>query len=108
MSYTNATVVIKASEQSLAQQDFPDSFTSGFYEDVEPTNPYIATFFVCSGLWSDDDLSKVTNDVQWQRKVYFGDAQGILASLGLKPVEVLSEQVLEQAPEQSVQPNQPA
>ena len=100
MSYTNATVIILAADQTAAQEDFPGSFNSGFYADVEGADPFTATHFVCSGLWTDPDLSKVTNDVLWSRKVYFGDVQGILDSLNLKPVE----QVPEQPAEEPVQP----
>ena len=88
MAYTNATVIIAAADQSAAQVDFPGSFTSGFYEAVEGADPTVATNYVCSGLWTDEDLSKVVNDVTWSRKVYFGDVQAILDSLNLKPAEV--------------------
>ena len=112
MSYTNATVIIKAVDQASAQEDFPGSFNSGFYEAIEGAegtegtgvaDPFVATHFVCSGLWTDSDLSKVTNDVLWPRKVYFGDVQGILDSLNLKPVEQVTEQPAEE-PVQQVQP----
>ena len=85
--YTQATVIIAAADQSAAQVDFPGSFTSGFYEATEGADPTIATSYVCSGLWTDSDLSKVVNDVTWPRKVYFGDVQAILDSLNLKAVE---------------------
>lgn len=88
MSYTQATVIIAAADQAAAQADFPGSFNSGFYEAVENADPTVATNYVCSGLWTDDDLSKVVNDVTWPRKVYFGDVQSVLDSLNLKPVEV--------------------
>lgn len=100
MSYTNATVIILAADQAAAQVDFPGSFNSGFYEATEGADPTVATYYVCAGLWTDSDLSKVTNDVLWPRKVYFGDVQGILDSLNLKPVE----QVPEQPTEEPVQP----
>lgn len=87
MSYTNATVIIAAADQAAAQVDFPGSFNSGFYEAVEGADPTVATNYVCSGLWTDSDLSKVVNDVTWPRRVYFGDVGGVLAELNLKPVE---------------------
>ena len=87
MAYTNATVIIAAADQSAAQVDFPGSFTSGFYEAVEGADPTVATHYVCSGLWTDSDLSKVVNDVAWPRRVYFGDVQATLDLLNLKPVE---------------------
>ena len=87
MSYTQATVIIAAADQAAAQVDFPGSFTSGFYESVEGADPTVATNYVCSGLWADEDLSKVVNDVAWPRKVYFGDVQATLDLLNLKPVE---------------------
>ena len=93
MSYTQATVIIAAADQAAAQVDFPGSFNSGFYEATEGADPTIATNYVCSGLWTDSDLSKVVNDVTWPRKVYFGDVQQVLASLNLKPVQVLAEPV---------------
>ena len=86
MSYTNATVIIAAADQSAAQVDFPGSFNSGFYEAVEGADPTVATNYVCSGLWTDEDLSRVVNDVVWPRKVYFGDVQAALATLNLLPV----------------------
>ena len=103
MSYTNATVIILAADQASAQEDFPGSFNSGFYEALEGADPFVATHFVCSGLWTDSDLSKVTNDVLWSRKVYFGDVQGILDSLNLKPVEQVVEEAQEVPVEQPVE-----
>lgn len=88
MSYTNATVIIAAADQAAAQVDFPGSFTSGFYVADEGADPTVATNYVCAGLWTDEDLSKVVNDVTWSRKVYFGDVQATLDLLNLKPVEV--------------------
>ena len=104
MSYTNATVIIAVEYQADAQKDFPGSFSSAFYTANQGANPFVATHFVCSGIWTDSDLSKVTNDVLWPRKVYFGDVQGILDSLNLKPVEQVPEQVPEQPAEEPVQP----
>lgn len=95
MSYTNATVIIAAAGQSAAQVDFPGSFNSGFYEATEGADPTVATNYVCAGLWTDEDLSKVVNDVTWPRKVYFGDVQATLDSLNLKPVEVPVEQTVD-------------
>lgn len=86
MAYTNSTVIIAAVDQEAAQVGFPGSFTSGFYQADEGADPTIATNYVCSGLWSDEDLSRVVNDVTWQRKVYFGDVQSALDSLNLKAV----------------------
>ena len=80
MAYTNATVIVAAACQAAAQADFPGSFVSAF------TDANGATHYVCSGLWSDPDLSKVVNDVTWPRRVYFGDVQAVLESLGLVPV----------------------
>ena len=87
MSYTQATVIIAAADQSAAQVDFPGSFTSSFYEATEGADPTVATNYVCSGLWTDEDLSKVVNDVIWPHRVYFGDVQATLDLLNLKPVE---------------------
>ena len=87
MAYTNATVIIAAADQSAAQVNFPGSFTSGFYETTEGADPTVATNYVCSGLWTDSDLSKVVNDVTWPHKVYFGDVQATLDLLNLKAVE---------------------
>ena len=88
MSYTQATVIIAAADQAAAQVDFPGSFNSGFYEATEGADPTVATNYVCSGLWTDSDLSKVVNDVTWPRRVYFGGVQTVLLALNLKPVEV--------------------
>ena len=95
MAYTNATVIIAAADQAAAQVDFPGSFNSGFYEATEGADPTIATNYVCAGLWTDEDLSKVVNDVTWPRKVYFGDVQSVLDSLNLRPVEVPVEQTVD-------------
>ena len=84
--YTQATVIIAAADQAAAQVDFPGSFTSGFYEATEGADPTVATNYVCSGLWTDEDLSKVVNDVTWPRKVYFGEPQTVFASLGVTAV----------------------
>ena len=82
MEYTNATVIIAAADQSAAQADFPGSFTSGF------SDPGGAVFYVCSGLWADEDLTRITDgSVAWPSQVYYDDVQEVLASLGLKPIE---------------------
>ena len=82
MSYTNATVIIAAADQSAAQADFPGSFVSGF------SDPPGATFYVCSGLWRDDDLARITDgSVAWPSQVYFDDAFAVLNTLNLTPVQ---------------------
>lgn len=82
MAYTNATIIITAAEQAAAQADFPGSFVSGF------ADPFGVVFYVCSGLWSDDDLARITDgSVAWPSQVYHDDVQEVLASLGLKPIE---------------------
>ena len=86
MSYTNATVIIAATDKEAAQVDFPGSFVSGLYVATDSADSTVATNYICSGLWSDSDLSKVVNDVFWPRKVYFGDVQTVLAALNLLPI----------------------
>ena len=86
--YTQATVIIAAADQAAAQVDFPGSFNSGFYVADEGADPTIATNYVCAGLWTDEDLSKVVNDVIWPRKVYFGDVQTVLTTLNLLPITI--------------------
>ena len=82
MTYTNATVIIAAADQSAAQADFPGSFVSGF------ADPSGAVFYVCSGLWADDDLARITDgSVAWPSQVYYDEVQEVFASLGLKPIE---------------------
>lgn len=82
MGYTQATVIISAADQSAAQADFPGSFTSGFVDLAD------AVFYVCSGLWADDDLDMIVNTVTWSHVVKFGmDAYAVLAEMNLKPVE---------------------
>ena len=82
MDYTQATVIIAAADQSAAQADFPGSFTSGF------ADPSGAVFYVCSGLWADDDLARITDgSVTWPSQVYHDEVGAVLASLNLKPVE---------------------
>ena len=85
MSYTNATVIIAATDKEAAQVDFPGSFVSGLYVAAESADSTVATNYVCSGFWTDSDLSKVVNDVSWPRKVYFGDVQTALTTLNLLP-----------------------
>ena len=86
MSYTNATVIIAATDKEAAQVDFPGSFVSGLYVAAASADSTVATNYVCSGLWADEDLSKVVNDVTWPRKVYFGDVQTALTTLNLLPI----------------------
>ena len=82
MSYTNATVIIAAADQSAAQADFPGSFVSGFADTSG------AVFYVCSGLWSDDDLARITDgSVAWPSQVYQDDVGDVLARLGLKRID---------------------
>lgn len=81
MSYTNATVIIAAADQPAAQADFPGSFTSGF------ADPSGAVFCVCSGLWADDDLARITDGpVVWPSQVYYEEVGAVLAQLELTPV----------------------
>ena len=81
MSYTSATVIIAAADQSAAQADFPGSFTSGF------SDPDGAVFYVCSGLWADDDLTRITDgSVAWPSQVYQDEVGAVLARLGLNPI----------------------
>jgi len=91
MTYTNATVIIAASDKEAAQADFPESFVSGLYVATENADSTVATNYVCSGLWTDSDLSKVVNDVSWPRKVYFGDVQVVLTTLNLLPITIPME-----------------
>ena len=82
MSYTSATVIIAAADQSAAQADFPGSFVSGF------TDPAGAAFYVCSGLWSDDDLARITDGlVVWPSQVYQDEVGAVLARLELKRID---------------------
>ena len=89
MYYTNATVIIAAADQSAAQADFPGSFTSGF------ADPSGAVFYVCSGLWADDDLARITDDdlaritdgpVAWPSQVYHDEVGAVLERLGLNSI----------------------
>ena len=81
MSYTNATVIIAAADQSAAQADFPGSFVSGF-ADLSG-----AVFYVCSGLWADDDLARITDgSVVWPSQVYYEEVGAVLAQLELNPI----------------------
>ena len=81
MDYTNATVIIAADDQSAAQADFPGSFVSGF------TDATGAVFYVCSGLWADDDLARITDgSVAWPGQVYHDEVGVVLAQLELNPI----------------------
>ena len=84
MDYTNATVIIAADDQAAAQADFPDSFVSGF------ADPSGAVFYVCSGLWADDDLARITDgSVAWPGQVYLDEVGEILSQLELTPTAAL-------------------
>jgi hypothetical protein len=85
MSSTFATVIIQAADQAAAQEDFPGSFTAGYTNN--PDEPTIATNYVSSGYFFDEELDKIVNDVTWPRVVRFGDAQQALIAMGLVPVE---------------------
>ena len=81
MAYTNAAVIIDAADQSAAQADFPGSFTTGF------ADPSGAVFYVCSGLWADADLARITDgSVVWPSQVYHDDVGAVLEQLGLNPI----------------------
>ena len=82
MAYTSATVIIAAADQSAAQADFPGSFVSGF------TDPAGAAFYVCSGLWYDDDLARITDgSVAWPSRVYYGEVAAVLEGRLLKRID---------------------
>ena len=81
MVYTSATVIIAADDQTAAQADFPGSFVSGF------ADPSGAVFYVCSGLWADDDLARITDgSVAWPSQVYHDEVGAVLERLGLNPI----------------------
>ena len=80
MTYTNATVIIAADDQTAAQADFPGSFVSGF------ADPAGAVFYVCSGLWADEDLARITDgSVAWPSQVYHDEVGAVLERLELTP-----------------------
>ena len=82
MACTSATVIIAAADQSAAQADFPGSFASGFADATG------AVFYVCSGLWADEDLARITDgSVAWPSQVYHDDVGEILAQLGLRRID---------------------
>ena len=85
---TFATVVIAAADQTAAQADLPGHFTAGYSETGEAP----ATAYVDSGYWFSSEMDFIVNEKSWPKKVYFGDAQATLDSLGLKLVaEPVSE-----------------
>ena len=84
MGYINATVIVAAADQPAAQADFPGSFVSGF------ADPSGAVFYVCSGLWYDDDLARITDgSVAWPSQVYHDEVGEILSQLELNPTAAL-------------------
>lgn len=89
--YTYATVVIAAADQAAAQAEYPNYFTAGYYDDVEGADPAVATNYVTSGPFGNEELASIINNVTWHRKVYFGEVQAVLASLNLKQVTALAE-----------------
>ena len=78
-SSTLATVIVAAADQAAAQTDFPGYFFTGLSADGAAP----ATRFVTNGYFGDDELTKITNDVTWPRKVYFGEFQAALSEAGL-------------------------
>lgn len=87
MTYsTFATVIIAAADQSEAQADLPGMFTSGYTDN--PEQPEVATHYVSSGFFYDEELDTIVNEVAWPRTVKFGPADAALASLNLVPVVV--------------------
>lgn len=81
MSYTSATVIVAAADQSAAQVDFPGSFVSGFSDRTG------AIFYVCSGLWADEDLARITDgSVAWPSQVYQDEVGAVLDRLGLNSI----------------------
>jgi hypothetical protein len=93
-SSTFATVIIAAADQSAAQEDFPGLFTAGYTNN--PDEPTIATNYVSSGYFYDEELDKIVNDVTWPRIVKFGDAQAALTSQGLVPVVTPTTEITEE------------
>ena len=82
MAHTQATVIIAADDQAAAQVDFPGSFVSGF------SDPSGAVFYVCSGLWADDDLACITDgSVAWPSRVYYGEVAAVLEGRLLKRID---------------------
>ena len=82
MAYTQATVIITADDQAAAQADFPGSFVSGFLD------PSGAVFYVCSGLWADADLARITDgSVAWPSRVYYGEVAAVLEGRLLKRID---------------------
>ena len=92
--YTYATVIIAAADQAVAQAEYPDYFTAGYYEATEGADPSVATNYVTSGPFSNQELTDIINNVTWPRKVYFGDTQSVLSLLNLKQVVVAAPEVL--------------
>ena len=82
---TFATCIIEAQYQSQAQTDLPDHFTAAYTTDPGGAEP--ATHYVDSGFWLTDELDLIVNETEWPKKVYFGDPQAALNSLGLIRVE---------------------
>lgn len=80
---TFATVVITVANQEQAQADLPGHFTAGYSETGEAP----ATAYVDSGYWFSSEMDFIVNETSWPKKVYFGDAQAALDSMGLKPVQ---------------------
>ena len=83
MNYINATVIISEDDQKLAQEDFPGSFISSFSDEDNKV------FYICSGMWQDDILSRIVNkEFNWSSEVYYDDIQTVLSNLKLKPSEI--------------------
>ena len=92
--YTYATVIIAAADQAAAQAEYPDYFNAGYYEATEGADPAVATNYVTSGPFSNQELTDIINNATWPRKVYFGDTQSVLGLLNLKQVVVAAPEVL--------------
>jgi hypothetical protein len=82
--FTQATVIVAAVDQAAAQADMGDTvFTTG----ASPKGKLPATVYFTSGPWSNDEMSKMANDVMWPKKMYFGtDWQAALAANNLQMI----------------------
>ena len=83
MNYTYATVIINATDQSKAQEEYPNYFFNS--ASVDGKSP--ATAYYTSGPFANDELDNIVNETDWGSNVYFGnDFQYAITKHGLQMI----------------------
>ena len=80
MNWTFATIAIEATDQTAAQEQYPNYFNTAASQDgLQPV-----THYVTSGPFDNTELASIMNSQDWPKRVAFGqDTQEGLNQLGL-------------------------